>query len=77
MKNIELFDKIIYLKNGKILFCGSYQELIKSKLYQFLIDEYSNENDIETSSSQKNLSSLLFKEIPKKSIKVHFFLLTA
>ena len=65
MKNIELFDKIIYLKNGKILFCGSYQELIKSKLYQFLIDEYSNENDIETSSSQKNLSSLLLKENPK------------
>ena len=65
MKNIELFDKIIYLKNGKILFCGSYQELIKSKLYQFLIDEYSNENDIEANSSQKDLSGKLLKDVPK------------
>ena len=42
MRNIELFSKIIYLKNGKIMFCGSYQELIQSKIYQILLNEYTD-----------------------------------
>ena len=65
MKNIESFDKIIYLKNGKIMFCGTYQELIKSKVYQFLLDEYSNENNMDPNSSSKDLTSKLFKENPQ------------
>jgi len=64
MKNIEFFSKIIYLKKGKIMFCGSYQELIKSDIYQFLLDEYSDEK-IESSSSQKDLLSKLNMEVPK------------
>ena len=62
MKNIEFFSKIIYLKKGKIMFCGSYKELIKSNIYQFLLDEYSNENNIESHASSKDLSSKLIKE---------------
>ena len=62
MKNIELFDKIIYLKKGKIMFCGSYQELIKSNIYQFLLNEYSNENNLEANSSQKDLGNKLGRD---------------
>ena len=62
LKNIEFFSKIIYLKKGKIMFCGSYKELIKSNIYQFLLDEYSNENNIESHASSKDLSSKLIKE---------------
>ena len=62
MKNIEFFSKIIYLKKGKIMFCGSYQELIKSNIYQVLLDEYSNENNLESHTSSKDLSNKLIKE---------------
>ena len=62
MRNIDLFSKIIYLKNGKVMFCGSYQELIRSNIYQILLDEYSNEKSIEANSSQKDLSNKLYKE---------------
>ena len=65
MKNIEYVDKIIYLKKGKIMFCGSYQELIKSNVYQFLLDEYSNDNNIDSTTSSKDLISKLSKEKPQ------------
>ena len=66
MKNIEFFSKIIYLKKGKIMFCGSYQELIKSDIYQFLLDEYSNENNIESHTSSKDLTNKSIKDISQK-----------
>ena len=44
------------------MFCGSYKELIKSNIYQFLLDEYSNENNIESHASSKDLSNKLIKE---------------
>jgi ABC-type multidrug transport system fused ATPase/permease subunit len=47
------------------MFCGTYQELIKSKVYQFLLDEYSNENNMDPNSSSKDLTSKLFKENPQ------------
>ena len=47
MRNIELFSKIIYLKNGKIMFCGSYQELIQSNIYQILLNEYTDQSDLD------------------------------
>ena len=51
--NIELFSKIIYLKNGKIMFCGNYQELIKSNIYQKLLDEYTDKSDLEKNKLEK------------------------
>ena len=51
--NLELFSKIIYLKNGKILFCGNYQELIGSSIYQLLLAEYINENHLYKKNIQK------------------------
>ena len=62
MRNIELFSKIIYLKSGKIKFCGNYQELRKSNIYQTLIDEYQNENITNTHLSNKNVVELLSKD---------------
>ena len=59
IRNIELFSKIIYLKNGKVVFCGSYQELIKSNIYQVLLDEYTNQNNIEKANIQGDLSKKL------------------
>ena len=56
MGNIELFSKIIYLKGGKIQFCGNYKELINSNIYQTLLDEYTNQNEIKTKFSNKNLN---------------------
>ena len=53
LRNIELFSKIIYLKNGKIMFCGNYQELIKSNIYQKLLDEYTDKSDLEKNKLEK------------------------
>ena len=53
LRNIELFSKIIYLKNGKIMFCGNYQELIKSNIYQKLLDEYTDKSDLEKHKLEK------------------------
>ena len=40
MKNIDLFNKIIYIKKGKIMFCGNFEELTKSEVYNILKAEY-------------------------------------
>ena len=53
LRNIELFSKIIYLKNGKIMFCGNYQELIKSNIYQKLLNEYTDKSDLEKNKLEK------------------------
>ena len=53
LRNIELFSKIIYLKNGKIMFCGNHQELIKSNIYQKLLDEYTDKSDLEKNKLEK------------------------
>ena len=71
MNNIELFSKIIYLKNGKIMFCGSYQELIQSKIYQILLDEYTNKNnELEKQNLQRNLTPKLYHEKYQRSFSL-------
>ena len=70
MRNIELFSKIIYMKSGKIKFCGNYQELRKSNIYQTLIDEYQNENTTKTHLSNKSLTAILSKERYSKRLSM-------
>ena len=66
MRNIELFSKIIYLKNGKIMFCGNYQELIKSDIYQTLLNESSSQNNTEKIYMNKDLTQKLYREKHRK-----------
>ena len=70
MRNIELFSKIIYLKNGKIMFCGSYQELIQSKIYQILLNEYTDQNDLEKKNIENNLSPKLYNEKLQRRLSI-------
>ena len=70
MRNIELFSKIIYLKNGKIMFCGNYQELIKSNIYHLLLDEYTNQNDFEKKNIKKDISLKLYRVHSERSLSI-------
>ena len=67
LRNIELFSKIIYLKNGKIMFCGNYKELIKNDIYQLLLNEYTDKSDLEKNQIEK-ITPKLYNELHQRSI---------
>ena len=69
MKNIDLFSKIIYIKKGKIMFCGNFQELTKSEVYNILKDEYNNQQRL---NSSKNHIKINEKNISHKARTISF-----